>query len=114
MTDQWDAVKRRRGMVKKAILDKAPFQEAATEWAEEVTTYAKGIAVVDTGEFRDGIDFRITDDQVSIVGNAPHSRVVEEGRSNSPAQPAIRPAIERHRRKLGELIRKHYKERLKR
>lgn len=114
MTDQWDAVRLRRGKVKQAIRDKAPFQEAAAEWGEIVVTEAKGRAVVDTGEFRDGIDFKVTDDQVSIVGNAPHSRVVEEGRSNSPAQPAIRPAIERNRRKLGELIRKHYKERLKR
>jgi HK97 gp10 family phage protein len=114
MTDQWDAIKRRRGSLKQAILDKEPFQKAAEEWGAETAADAQARAVVDTGAFRDGIGFRVTEDQVSIIGEAPHSRVVEEGSSTHAAQPAIRPAVERNRRKLGELVRKYYKERLKR
>lgn len=115
MTASYDALKRRMGSIKQAMGDKSPWLSAATEWAEEIVVpYAQGIAPVDTGEFRDSIQSRVTDDQVSIFSDAEHAIHIEDGTSKAPAQPTIRPAVERNRRKLSELTRKHYRERLKR
>uniref|UniRef100_B0T636 Phage protein, HK97 gp10 family n=1 Tax=Caulobacter sp. (strain K31) TaxID=366602 RepID=B0T636_CAUSK len=113
MTSGIDVMKRRIGSIKQAIHDKEPWKAAATEWAEEIVVpYAKGIAPVDTGEFRDSIESEVTDDQVRIFSDAEHAIWIEDGTTKAHAQPTIRPAVAKNRPKLSALVRKRYRERL--
>ena len=100
----WDRLIKKVVRIQNRIED-AP-REAAKEWLEEdFKPYAKSIAPVRTGEFRDSINGRVSKTRVTVFADAPHSRWVEEGTSTNPAQPTIRPALEATRAKLLKRIR---------
>lgn len=110
-----DAIRRRIGSVKQVIRDTPDTaKEVLTEWAEtKWKPLAQAIAPVDTGEFRDLLDYEVTADQVKLLGRADHSEAVELGSSTHAAQPTIRPALEQTRREIGVMMRAKLKDQLK-
>jgi hypothetical protein len=70
---------------------------------------ARSLARVDTGEMRDSIDYTVTRSGgqavLTLSVGTDHGLVNELGTSRLPAQPMIRPAIDREGPKLGDRIR---------
>lgn len=99
----WDALIKKVVRIRNGV-ENAP-QRAAEAWLEEdFKPYAKSIAPVRTGEFRDSIDGRVTKTRVTVFSDAPHARWVEEGTSTHEAQPTIGPALEVTKAKLKQRI----------
>lgn len=110
-----DALIRRIGSIKKAVREEI-FQEAAEEWIEQdFKPVAKQLVPVRTGELRDSIDGKANPQQVRVYADAKHAQVTEEGsvEHNIPAQPYMKPAYEKTRRKLSKRTRDALRRRLK-
>jgi len=104
----WGALVKKVARIQKGIAD-AP-QKAAEAWVEQdFKPYAQSIAPVDTGEFRDSIDGRVTPSSVTVFAAAPHARYVEEGTSTHAAQPTVKPAYEHTKAKLRQRVRDEIK-----
>lgn len=101
----------RRAKDIRAAMQQDAFIGAAQDWVEQdVLPYARSIAPVDTGEFRDSIQGAVNPNQISIFSDAPHGRAVEEGTSKVPARPTIHPAIQKMRPKLLARVRAKLRE----
>lgn len=110
-----DALIRRIGSIKRAVREEI-FEEAAKEWVEQdFKPMAKQLVPVRTGELRDSIDGTANPQQVRVFADAPHARVTEEGSvdRNISAQPYMKPAFEKTRRKLSKRTRDALRRRLK-
>ena len=110
-----DALIRRIGSIKKAVQEEI-FEEAGKEWVEQdFKPIAKQLVPYRTGELRDSIDGTANPQQVRVFADAPHARVTEEGSvdRNIPAQPYMKPAFEKTRRKLSKRTRDALRRRLK-
>lgn len=91
----------------------AQIEGAAEQAAERVgrsaTERAKADAVVDTGEFRDGIGYEVRKIGSGVVvvlyASADHSIYVILGTSRMPARDPIRPAIDAEAPKFGAYVR---------
>jgi len=104
----WDAAIKKVIRIRNAV-ENAP-QKAAEVWLEQdFKPYAKSIAPVRTGEFRDSIDGRVTKTRVTVFSDAPHARWVEEGTSTKEAQPTIEPALDATKHKLKKRIKDEIK-----
>lgn len=110
-----DAVLRYLGSIKHAV-EHEVFEEAATTWVkEDFLPVARQLVPYDTGELHDSIGGNANPQQVRVFADAPHARVTEEGsvEKNIPAQPYMRPAFEKTRRKLSKRTRDALRKRLK-
>lgn len=110
-----DAFKRRSGSIKQ-VMQQSPdtFKEVLTEYAEtKWKPLAQAIAPVDTGEFRDLLDYEVDDNQLRLLGRADHSRVIEEGSSTHRAQPTIGPAYQQTRHQISAMTRAKLKGQIK-
>lgn len=104
----WGALVRKVTRIRDGI-EQAP-QKAAETWVEQdFKPYAQSIAPVDTGEFRDSIDGRVTRTSVTVFAAAKHARYVEEGTSTHEAQPTIGPAYQHTKGQLRKHIRDEVK-----
>lgn len=111
----WDALKRRVGSIKRAIESGEIWEEAATEWArDDFLPVAKQLCPVgETGQLRDSINYEVNPRQVRVFADKEYASFVEDGTSLQKAQPFMRPARDKTRRKLSERTRKAMSRRLK-
>ena len=110
-----DALIRYLGSIKKAVQDEI-FKEAATEWVEkDFVPAARQICPEDTGELKASIGGAANPSQVRVFATATHAQVTEEGsvEKNIRAQPYMKPAFEKTRRKLSQRTREALRKRLK-
>lgn len=82
-------------------LDRAParIRGRATKdvgtWSHDTENVARSGAPVRSGELRDGIHASARGLVGEVVSEAGHSEYVEDGTSDTPPQPFMRPAVER-------------------
>jgi hypothetical protein len=110
-----DALIRYLGSIKKAVHEEV-FEEAAKEWVEQdFVPAARQIVPIDTRELHDSIGGAANPQQVRVFASAPHAQVTEEGsvERNIPAQPYMKPAFDKTRRKLSQRTREALRRRLK-
>jgi hypothetical protein len=110
-----DALIRYLGSIKEAVKNDI-FEEAANEWVEyDFVPAARQICPEDTGELKASIGGNANPQQVRVFASAPHAQVTEEGsvEKNIPAQPYMRPAFNKTRRKLAQRTRDALRKRLR-
>jgi HK97 gp10 family phage protein len=87
----------------------AAIEQGLIETGVAAQGVARSLARVDTGEMRDSIDYTVTrsgGQAVLILSvGTDHGIFNELGTSRLPAQPMIRPAIDREGPKVGDRIR---------
>lgn len=64
---------------------------------EQITDDARRLAAVDTGEMQDSVFGEVVNGSGRVGATAEHSRFVELGTENMPAQPFLRPALYKKR-----------------
>lgn len=111
----WDALLRRAGSIKRAIESGEVWQEAATKWATEdfIPAAKQGCPVGETGQLKESINYEVSARQVRVYADKPYASFVEDGTSTQTAQPFMRPARDKTRRKLSERTRAALAKRLK-
>lgn len=79
----------------RAIYDDPRVVAAKVELAEQAAEYARSIAPVKTGKYRDSIKVRRKGATVWVGFEAPHSHLVEYGAEHTPEY-AVRAKTEEH------------------
>lgn len=74
-------------------------QELAEVSADAALRHAVGIAPVDEGEYRDGLEAEVTRDEAGrwvglVIATAAHSRFIEFGTEDTPTFAVLRRSIE--------------------
>jgi HK97 gp10 family phage protein len=89
----------------------AAILQALEETGQAAVEVARSLARVDTGDMRDSINAKVTAGAGSatlvLEVGTDHGLFNELGTSRQPAQPMIRPAIDREGPKLGDRVRAH-------
>ncbi|MFH9038497.1 HK97-gp10 family putative phage morphogenesis protein [Streptomyces sp. NPDC017966] len=70
----------------RALTRHETVQEAVQDTAERGRDYARSIAPVDTGQYRDSIGIREDGDEAEIVSDADHAPYVEYGTRHMEGQ----------------------------
>lgn len=70
-------------------------EQIVSETVEDIRETARAMAPVDTGELRDSIGGDVAGLTGYVIATADHAAYLEHGTSRQPAQPYMRPAMDR-------------------
>lgn len=87
----------------KAALENAT-KKSLTEIGELVTSQAKALAPVDTGQLRDGIYYRVEENNVVVGSPTEHAEAQEFGTPNNKAQPFLTPAFRENKAHIEKIL----------